>query len=95
VSSSENDIPAEELWNGLAAMESRITVLESQLEEALSAVNRKRDESMMKDAIVAGDDAFVCLKFARGEECVMENRLRRIGFDKCFDRSCQWVFKIE
>lgn len=93
--SEENDALSDELWASLATMESRITVLESQLAEVAAATSQKRDRTMLKDAVVAGEDAYICMRYARGESCIYEHRIRRIGFDRCFDESCAWVLKLE
>lgn len=91
----QRDDLSEELWESLATMESRITVLESQVAEIAAATTHKRDRALLKDAVIAGDEAYVCMRYARGEPCTYEHRVRRIGFDRCFDESCPWVLKLE
>ncbi len=84
-----------QIIDDLARMESRITVIEDKLSE-IKDNSREKSKAMLEDSIFIGNDQYVCMKYIRKEPCIVNNLVRKIGFDLCFDEDsiCPWAFKL-
>jgi hypothetical protein len=91
---SNNDFM--QIIDDLALMESRITVLEDNVNQ-IKAKNQEKNNTLLEDCIIIGSEQYICMKYIRKEPCIVKNYVRKIGFDVCIDdeKICPWAFKIE
>jgi hypothetical protein len=86
----------EQMLENLARMESRITVLEDKLEEIMASTDKTKNKQLLQSSVIIDGNEYVCMKYLKKEVCILQKKIRNIGFDICIDDNsiCPWAFKI-
>lgn len=95
--SNEADIDVDDqMLENLARMESRITVLEDKLEEIIASSDNSKTDHMLESYVIMDGEEYLCMKYMKKEPCILQKKVRRIGFDICIDDTsiCPWAFKV-